>query len=1085
MKAASLPSLAFRIVCVCVLLMIGALLPHVARTQTSAPFCGDGVIQTGEDCDAGGLNGQAGGFCSADCRYAFLACFYNGCGCYENGQEASEELGGAFATPSQAGLSGPEGVMLNAKHHLLFIADTAYNRVIIHRLTANNELRDEFADGVLGQNDYESAVATSTISGFNRPVSTAFDPENNTLFVSDRGNRRIVAFEGAVPTSGGGKDLLTWRTRLALNGGSDNVPDTELSDPRGIAFSRRGYLYVADSGGNRIVRYDLRNGIANVTNDRVRIITQSSVDGSAKPFRSPADLVYDDVHEVLYVADAGNHRILKIRESDIEAAAPLDPVPAEQFGLGFQPPAITGESLQFPEGVAVKDEYLLVSDTFHDRVLLFDKDLPGEPALRVFGKNDFASLEDGATTFARPVGIATVPDNCNILIADAEAAKIVVMGDTTCGEPPEDPPDPPTEIRGISTVMPDQIYVLFTVPLDPASATDIERYRIENLDEPGPFPPDPILVPVTSAEQVSANIVLLRTVTDPPLPLEDDEQELQELTTYKLIVEDMLAEGAEAGAEFDDDVQFTTGELGLSCPVMIDGECCNPAACVTPGLSGSGSSSSSVGFDQDCRCCGCAAGFQCGAGGSPDVCAEITVPPPSSSPDGGDDEGGTPTNAGGGGLGGGGGDTGGSASSSSSSSSVSIIPCNDSLGGGEACVQGEGSCTEFGYSCKAIGDSGCGCESSCPFVYSWNGEEFVIESETIPFSFLSTLEDTSYGALRSLAEIDGRVTLQVREERDETSYIDSFSLLQVAHNDPDAKVYPDVHGALHTIKDASAASWCESSEWENCTSSLSAKDDDIFEIDPLTVYERSPDDLTHWITLGFPKPENAPDTAKLLLNVETTFAMDVVAYRHVGALGGRGQRAMNAMLHLPFLRNLFDTNFDLGKLYLHVEVWNGKEWVKQGVIKPGNYRHWDDFVLPIDVRDAPGDDVRVRLTSVGWYLYNFAGLDWSENAELTVTEMPPASAVKNDTLLVEPLLRETDGERLVLRKGDLVTLSYDVPPPAAPFTEFVFALTGHYLVDVPPGGASIRDTLQFFSYMFDVKNGMNRGFADHLRAMLE
>jgi hypothetical protein len=109
-------------------------------------------MQYGEDCDAGDKNGP-GGFCTERCTFVLLACWYEFCGCYANGQDASN-LYGQFNTANTApvysksavnnggsvsayGFAGPRGIAVNPKQHLLYVADTNNHRVLAHRLSNN------------------------------------------------------------------------------------------------------------------------------------------------------------------------------------------------------------------------------------------------------------------------------------------------------------------------------------------------------------------------------------------------------------------------------------------------------------------------------------------------------------------------------------------------------------------------------------------------------------------------------------------------------------------------------------------------------------------------------------------------------------------------------------------------------------------------------------------------------------------------------------------------------------------------------------------------------------------------------------
>ena len=90
--------------------------------------------------------------------------------------------------------------------------------------------------------------------------------------------------------------------------------------------------------------------------------------------------------------------------------------------------------------------------------------------------------------------------------------------------------------------------------------------------------------------------------------------------------------------------------------------------------------------------------------------------------------------------------------------------------------------------------------ASCPFYYSYNGSDYVLDGEGLLFSILPWWERDSIVALENLKPCDGKYKIKITEELDETSYLDKISLMVVEHSD-DVKVYPDFYNNLHTIKE--------------------------------------------------------------------------------------------------------------------------------------------------------------------------------------------------------------------------------------------------------------------------------------------
>jgi RHS repeat-associated protein len=120
-----------------------------------------------------------------------------------------------------------------------------------------------------------------------------------------------------------------------------------FSQPQGVAVSADGYLYVADTGNNRILK-------ATTSGNLVAAWTYFT--GGSGYFNQPQGIAVS-ADGYLYVADTGNNRILKATTSGNLVAAWT---------------YFTGGSGYFnqPQGIAVSaDGYLYVADTGNNRIL--------------------------------------------------------------------------------------------------------------------------------------------------------------------------------------------------------------------------------------------------------------------------------------------------------------------------------------------------------------------------------------------------------------------------------------------------------------------------------------------------------------------------------------------------------------------------------------------------------------------------------------------------------------------------------------------------------------------------------------------
>lgn len=134
----------------------------------------------------------------------------------------------------------------------LVAADTVHNRILIWNTipTASGQP----ADIVLGQPNFVSDAAGNSASGMSAPQGVML--VDGALLVADAGNDRVLVFD-PLPTSSGAAATQALGQVSPSGALHDQPPSaTTLNEP--FSFARAGRkLFVADRGNRRILRYDL------------------------------------------------------------------------------------------------------------------------------------------------------------------------------------------------------------------------------------------------------------------------------------------------------------------------------------------------------------------------------------------------------------------------------------------------------------------------------------------------------------------------------------------------------------------------------------------------------------------------------------------------------------------------------------------------------------------------------------------------------------------------------------------------------------------------------------------------------------
>lgn len=278
--------------------------------------------------------------------------------------------------------------------------------------------------------------------------------EDGSLWVADTGHHRLLGWSTLPTRDGAPADWVIGQPDFVSEGRNALGPATAstLNVPCGVSPFGEGGMAVADSWNNRVLIWLERPTASGIPADLV--LGQADFEGqspnrgedAAGGERAGADTMHWPfqvmVHQGrLYVADAGNRRVLVWRSLPTRSGQPAD------FALGQ--PDLTGRSdnggrevgpsgMRWPHDLAVLDGDLVVTDAGNNRVMIFDG-LPDEmdaPCARVLGQADFGSVDHNQSSYW--------PDarSLNMPYAVAAGSGWLIAGDTAnsrlvgwCGRP--------------------------------------------------------------------------------------------------------------------------------------------------------------------------------------------------------------------------------------------------------------------------------------------------------------------------------------------------------------------------------------------------------------------------------------------------------------------------------------------------------------------------------------------------------------------------------------------------------------------------------------------------------------------------
>jgi hypothetical protein len=232
----------------------------------------------------------------------------------------------------------PTGLDVDAEGNVYVALSGDHQVAKFNPTTAAFQLDTAFGSGgVIGKTDKTSGTGDGE---FNTPYDVAVSPDGEEIAISDSSNHRIQRFTSV------GVFIATF--------GQQGSDVGEFNTPKGLAYDGGGYLYIVDSGNDRIV----------LTLSSVVVGTSGSEGMALGQYQGPLNLGVGS--RGIYIADTGNNRMQAFEP--IKTGDGAEPTP---FGMRLEISSQFG--LSQPNAVAPITDFLAeriyIADTANNRVI--------------------------------------------------------------------------------------------------------------------------------------------------------------------------------------------------------------------------------------------------------------------------------------------------------------------------------------------------------------------------------------------------------------------------------------------------------------------------------------------------------------------------------------------------------------------------------------------------------------------------------------------------------------------------------------------------------------------------------------------
>jgi len=328
--------------------------------------------------------------------------------------------------------------------------------------------------------------------------------------------------------------------------------------------------------------------------------------------------------------------------------------------------------------------------------------------------------------------------------------------------------------------------------------------------------------------------------------------------------------------------------------------------------------------------------------------------------------------------------------------------------------------------------------SSCPFIYTNNGDNYNFTGEIYSGATSLPLERNDYLPINNLKSVDNKYNLRITNEVKEIQKTNLTELVLIDHK-PDTKILMDKYGTAHSLSNIKIPSQATDTYGNTILDALAYRDSLRY----LSSIVKDPV-IKDTISLTFDKPDNV-SSSKLLIKGKNTIWLDYIYGKFSDLFGDRYNKWKEKSDRKPGEESLkweFDQGMPLA-VYLQTET--GLKLVDYFNL-PGPMADKED-ILQIDLSEVHTNKINLKLVSgVLFWDIDYIGMDFSSSEQINKTVVSVFSAIDENGKDVAALVAKDDDKYLLqplpVNKTNLTFMS---PPIINGMQRTVFLHSkGHY-----------------------------------------
>ena len=316
--------------------------------------------------------------------------------------------------------------------------------------------------------------------------------------------------------------------------------------------------------------------------------------------------------------------------------------------------------------------------------------------------------------------------------------------------------------------------------------------------------------------------------------------------------------------------------------------------------------------------------------------------------------------------------------------------------------------------------------ASCPFVYSWDGTRWRLDSGTFGGAVSRGLERTDLDNLEYAAAARGHLRLRVANELPETDHVNMIEVV-VVDAAPGTVTAPDAAGKLHAFRSPVAPLAAADVRGADALARVVAVDGWHWVSSPAGRDSARARDVRDGIELAFARPAGTT-VAHLVIDGSNTLWATYLLKEWVSAHGGGTPAWYDSLDSDPaFARRAFGPLAREG--FLTASVLRGATWTTAGQYWEAGPEVSKRQVMHLDLTGVEGDTIRVRLESApSFWLIDRVAMAFGADVEVSARTIPVTTATFAAGGDARAELLAADSAYLTLETGESAELTFALPP---------------------------------------------------------